>query len=235
MISEVAENKVMELTKYTTLNEIKRFKPCREGWTLLLKGLDKTHSDDEPLAFTTILEINGIDDAIWSLRVSKQNCVAFACACACSVIDIFESKNDSKVMRYAIEIASNWENEATTDIMAAYDAAAATARAAAATARASANAAYAAAYAADTAYAAADAANAAADTANAAYTAYDAADAAARAVDGAADTANAAYTAYDAADAAARAVDGAYVAALPAADAAAVPFSAKNTFMKIFG
>lgn len=52
----------------TTLNKIKANSPCNEGWTKLLKHLEKTKPDDEPLSITTILESNGIDDALWCLR-----------------------------------------------------------------------------------------------------------------------------------------------------------------------
>lgn len=52
----------------TTLNEIKRHGPCREGWEKLLKSLNKTKADDEDLEIKHIIESNGIDDAIWCLR-----------------------------------------------------------------------------------------------------------------------------------------------------------------------
>ena len=52
----------------TTLNKIRAHSPCRLGWEKLLRGLNKTQADDEPLAITTILDINGISDALWCLR-----------------------------------------------------------------------------------------------------------------------------------------------------------------------
>ena len=56
------------MTTYTTLNQIRAKRPCTDGWGELLKHLGKTQADDEPLALTTILDSNGIDDAIWCLR-----------------------------------------------------------------------------------------------------------------------------------------------------------------------
>ena len=53
---------------YTTLNKIRAHGPCTSGWSKLLKNLGKTGADDEPLAIATILESNGLDDAIWCLR-----------------------------------------------------------------------------------------------------------------------------------------------------------------------
>ncbi len=52
----------------TTLNEIKKYNPCASGRAKLLKFLGKTDADNEPLGFKTILESNGIADAIWCLR-----------------------------------------------------------------------------------------------------------------------------------------------------------------------
>ena len=53
---------------YTTLNEIRKHHPCKDGWEKLLAHLGKTKADDEPLSFGTILDSNGIDDALWCLR-----------------------------------------------------------------------------------------------------------------------------------------------------------------------
>ncbi len=52
----------------TTLNRIRERRPCVGGWEKLLRYLNKTRSDDEPLAITTILDSNGVDDALWCLR-----------------------------------------------------------------------------------------------------------------------------------------------------------------------
>ena len=52
----------------TTLNKIKAHQPCKEGWEKLLKYLRKTKSDDEPLSLLTILDSNGLDDALWCMR-----------------------------------------------------------------------------------------------------------------------------------------------------------------------
>ena len=56
----------------TTLNHIRAHKPCEPGWKKLLAGLGKTEADDEPLAYARIVEINGIDDALWACRAEPQ-------------------------------------------------------------------------------------------------------------------------------------------------------------------
>ena len=52
----------------TTLNAIREHSPCADGWQKLLRHLGKTQPDDEPLSIATILDSNGLDDAIWCLR-----------------------------------------------------------------------------------------------------------------------------------------------------------------------
>ena len=52
----------------TTLNQIRAKSPCSEGWTKLLAHLGKTKADDEPLSIVTVLDSNGLDDALWCLR-----------------------------------------------------------------------------------------------------------------------------------------------------------------------
>jgi hypothetical protein len=52
----------------TTLNQIRAHGPCADGWRKLLAHLGKTCADDEPLPITTVLDSNGLDDALWCLR-----------------------------------------------------------------------------------------------------------------------------------------------------------------------
>ena len=52
----------------TTLNAIRDQDPCVDGWQELLAYLGKTGPDDEPLTFATILDSNGVDNALWALR-----------------------------------------------------------------------------------------------------------------------------------------------------------------------
>jgi hypothetical protein len=61
----------------TTLNEIRKHGPCglrpdadgtRTGLCKLLHNLGKNTTDDEPLSILTVLDSNGLDAALWSLR-----------------------------------------------------------------------------------------------------------------------------------------------------------------------
>ena len=53
---------------YTTLEKIRAHDPCEGGWRKLLKALGKTKPDNARLSLATILESNGLDDALWCLR-----------------------------------------------------------------------------------------------------------------------------------------------------------------------
>ena len=52
----------------TTLNEIRKHKPCARSWIKFLAYLGKAKADDEPVSILTVLDSNGIDDALWCLR-----------------------------------------------------------------------------------------------------------------------------------------------------------------------
>ena len=117
-----------ELT--TTLSEIRKHGPCPEGWATLLASLNKASADDESLTLLSILDSNGIKDAIWALRAvdSKyDNAIRlFACFCAKYSLDIFENEfPDDKRPRQAIETAERFAyGQATKDELAAAEAAA---------------------------------------------------------------------------------------------------------------
>ena len=93
----------------TTLNEIRQYQPCESGWKKLLNNLGKTKADDEPLEITTILESNGLDDALWCLRAVEghdREIRLFAVECARSVQDLMT--NDRSVA--AIDVAERFAN-----------------------------------------------------------------------------------------------------------------------------
>jgi Membrane protein involved in colicin uptake len=97
----------------TTLNKIKEHDPCESGWRKLLNHLGKTEADDELLPFLTILESNGIKDAVWSLRTCEDERAVrlFACDCAESVLHIFEEAHpNDDCPRKAIEVARKYAN-----------------------------------------------------------------------------------------------------------------------------
>ncbi len=94
----------------TTLNEIHACKPCEDGWQKLLKHLGKTKADDDPLEILTVLESNGLDDALWCLRVPSLERLSrhFQAWCAEQCLHLFEAEHpkDNRV-RNQIEMLRN--------------------------------------------------------------------------------------------------------------------------------
>ena len=84
----------MSYHSITTLNEIRAAGPCKGGWEKLLGNLGKTKADNEPLSLLTVLESNGIDDAIWCLRVPSLERLSrhFQAASVERVLHIFEAE-----------------------------------------------------------------------------------------------------------------------------------------------
>ena len=165
----------------TTLAAIRAASPCESGWKKLLAALGKTKADSEPLDLLTVLNSNGLDDALWVMSFAMPDARLarhFQAWCAEQVLHIFEAvRPDDRRVRDQIEMlrrddATKAERDAARD--AAWDAADAAARASAR----------------DAAGASADAAADAAARASARASAW----AAARAAEAAARAAEAAWT-----------------------------------------
>jgi hypothetical protein len=78
----------------TTLARIRAASPCEDGWRKLLAHLGKTAADDEPLPLLTVLDSNGLDDALWVLSYampSDRLARHFQAWCAEQVLHLFES------------------------------------------------------------------------------------------------------------------------------------------------
>ncbi|MBI9081608.1 MAG: hypothetical protein JEY79_17950 [Pseudodesulfovibrio sp.] len=118
----------------TTLNKILAYGPCGQepdeetgeltGWLKLLKALGKIGADDKPLHIRTILDSNGLDDALWCLGAVDgydREKRLFACACACRVLPEVEKLNPGDMRpRQAVETAALFaEGSATEDELAA--------------------------------------------------------------------------------------------------------------------
>ena len=117
---------------YTTLNKIRAHSPCADGWAKLLRHLGKTQADGEPLAFATILDSNGLDDALWCLRAvdgHEREMRLYAVWCARQVQHLM---TDPRSLA-ALDVAERHANGEATDeeLAAARAAAGAAARAAA--------------------------------------------------------------------------------------------------------
>ena len=127
-----------EYASTTTLNRIREALPCREGWEKLLAHLGKTKADDEPLQLLTVLDSNGLDDALWVLSYAMPDdrlARHFQAWCAEQVLHIFEAERPTDT-RVRDQIAMLRNDDATTAARAAARAAAGDAARAAARAAA---------------------------------------------------------------------------------------------------
>ncbi len=85
----------MTYASTTTLNLIRAASPCEDGWRKLLSGLGKTRADDEPLPLLSVLDINGLDDALWVLSYAMPDdrlARHFQAWCAEQVLHLFEAE-----------------------------------------------------------------------------------------------------------------------------------------------
>ena len=85
----------MTYASTTTLNLIRAAKPCEDGWRKLLGGLGKTQADDEPLPLLSVIDINGLDDALWVLSCAMPDdrlARHFQAWCAERVLHLFETE-----------------------------------------------------------------------------------------------------------------------------------------------
>ena len=144
---------------HTTFTRLHKSGACTESYKKLataMGGITK-YGKDMPIPLDKILDVCGLDDALWCLRAiiedANKAIRLFACDCAEQVLPIFEKKcPDDNRPRQAIEVSRKFANRevATEELRAAW-----------AAARAARDAAWAADAAGDAAWAARDAAGAA--------------------------------------------------------------------------
>ena len=102
----------------TTLNKIREYQPCTDGWQKLLTYLGKTKADDEPLEITTILDSNGLDDALWCLRAVEghdKEIRLFAVWCARQVQHVMTDQRSLDALDVAERYANGEATEAELD------------------------------------------------------------------------------------------------------------------------
>ena len=168
----------------TTLNKIRSHSPCEDGYKKLCKSLGgiRKYGKDTPITIRQIVESNGLDDALWTLRTMPEHNNRWrllAVRYARTVQHLMADPRSLAAMDVAERHARGLAEDA--ELTAASNAAWAAARAASNAAWAASNAAWAALDDADAARAVAGAAwDAARAAAAAAWDAADAAGAAAR-------------------------------------------------------
>jgi hypothetical protein len=124
----------MAYASTTTLAAIRAASPCEDGWRKLLGALGKTSADDEPLDLLTVLDSNGLDDALWVLSYAMPDdrlARHFQAWCADQVLHLFEAEcpDDTRVRDQIAMLRNDEADDAAR--AAAWDAARAAAEAAA--------------------------------------------------------------------------------------------------------
>ena len=115
---------------YTTLNHIRTHSLCADGWRKLLNYLGK-NDPYAPLAYSTILDAVGLDDALWCLRAEPQHASIwrmYAVRCARRVQHLMTDERSLQALDVAERHA---HGQATDEELTAAGVAAATAAAAA--------------------------------------------------------------------------------------------------------
>ena len=116
----------MTYASTTTLHLIRAARPCDDVWRKLLSGLGKKRADDEPLPLLSVLDINGMDDALWVLSYAMPDDRLerhFQAWCAEQVLHLFEAEHPGD-MRVREQIAMLRNDTATEAARAAARAAA---------------------------------------------------------------------------------------------------------------
>jgi len=93
----------------TTLNKIRDHSPCADGWAKLLKSLNKTKADDDPVLLVQILDSNSLDDALWCLRAvtgRDKEIRLYAVWCARQVQNLMTDQRSLS----ALDIAESFAN-----------------------------------------------------------------------------------------------------------------------------
>ena len=75
-------------------NNYKNNKPCEQSWIKLLKSLNKTKADNDPISFEYLLETLGVQDTLWVVDncIEDKSVVRLMCAdFAESVLHIWEN------------------------------------------------------------------------------------------------------------------------------------------------
>ena len=108
----------MAYASTTTLAAIRAASPCEDGWRKLLGALGKTSADDEPLDLLTVLDSNGLDDALWVLSFAMPDdrlARHFQAWCADQVLHLFETErpDDARVRDQIAMLRNDEADDAT--------------------------------------------------------------------------------------------------------------------------
>ena len=101
------------MTLTTTFKHLRDVGACKSRYKLLRAAL-KGVKDTEPINLLTILNTNGLSDALWALRATNENCDKIARLMAADfaeeVLPIWNKYSDNKRPELAIKAARDFAN-----------------------------------------------------------------------------------------------------------------------------
>ena len=108
----------MQLT--TTFHLLRQASACKPRYEFLRNALSREeYGDDTPINLLTILETNGLDDALWALCATAENCDNVARLMAADfaeqVLSIWQKYSQDKRPELAIKAARDYANGLITD------------------------------------------------------------------------------------------------------------------------
>ena len=111
--------------KSVTLKAIRKHKPCVESWEILLSSLDKTKADDTKVSLEYILDLLGLDDALWALRALPESQDSSVRLLVCDLVTPAMKYTNDPRLAEAIRVAREYAlGNATSDSLEAARAAA---------------------------------------------------------------------------------------------------------------
>jgi len=110
---DMDEREMVIMTLTTTFKHLRDVGACKSRYKLLRAAL-KGVKDTEPINLLTILNTNGLSDALWALRATDENCDKIARLMAADfaeeVLPIWHKYSDSKRPELAIKAARDFAN-----------------------------------------------------------------------------------------------------------------------------
>jgi len=102
----------MEMKLTTTLHRLRIAEACTRGYEKLKKAIGDDFPDDRPINLLTILESNGLDDALWALRAAVEDCDKVARLMAADfaeqVLPLWRAYSENKAPELAIKAARDY-------------------------------------------------------------------------------------------------------------------------------
>jgi len=94
--------------KTVTLKAIRAHKPCIESWEKLLASLGKTRADNTEVSLEYILDLLGLDDAMWALRALPESQDNIVRLLLCNLVEpAMKYTNDPRIAN-AIRVAREY-------------------------------------------------------------------------------------------------------------------------------